>query len=496
MAELAQLSPNLLQSNTLPEDLSPRSNYAQLPEKILQFGTGVLLRGLCDFFVEKANRQNLFNGRIVVVKSTSGGIGGDPFEKQGGLFTHHAIGVEKGAIKEETFINASISRVLAAADEWEAIKAVAASPDVEIVISNTTEVGLRYHKEDSLSGVPKSFPAKLTALLYHRFQTLGSKAKGWVIIPTELLVDNGKLLQGYVKQHIQDHNLGESFQAWVERSCYFCSSLVDRIVPGKPAKQAHQALEEKLGYRDELLVESEWYRLWAIEGPAEVANILTFAPADTGVIVAEDISVYRERKLRLLNGTHTISVAYAFLKGMNTVYEMMSNPETAALVEAVAMEEIVPNIDVPHEIAAPFAEEVLDRFRNPHVVHNLINICFQYTGKMKARNVATLLNHYKKNGQPPVWFVKGFAAYLRLMRTQKTQEDGVVKYLAQRGNELFGFEDELAEVLHNYWQAAGENVQQLVSSVLADVKLWGENLSELSGFTEAVSKELSTLTEV
>src|SRR6476469_8373942 len=81
----------------------PPENLFELPEKVLQFGTGVLLRGLPDFFIDNANRQGIFNGRIVVVKSTTHGDT-TAFDKQDCLYTLCVRGVEQGVKKEENII--------------------------------------------------------------------------------------------------------------------------------------------------------------------------------------------------------------------------------------------------------------------------------------------------------------------------------------------------------------------------------------------------------
>ncbi|HRQ49039.1 MAG TPA: tagaturonate reductase [Agriterribacter sp.] len=292
----------------------PEATVSDLPEKVLQFGTGVLLRGLPDYFIDKANRQGIFNGRVVVVKSTGTG-GTDAFESQDGLYTLCVRGIENGEKVEENRICSAISRVLAANQQWNEVLKCAYNPQLQIIISNTTEVGITLVEEDIRQNPPASFPAKLLAFLYERYKACnGSADGGMVIIPTELIVGNGDRLAEITFTLARYNKLEDGFMEWLKESNTFCNSLVDRIVPGKPAAEAKQKIEDDLGYTDELLIMCEVYRLWAIEGGDRVKKILSFAPADSGVVIAPDIEMYRELKLRLLNGTHTLSCGWRFYR--------------------------------------------------------------------------------------------------------------------------------------------------------------------------------------
>ncbi len=457
----------------------------QLPEKILQFGTGVLLRGLIDYYVDKANRQQLFNGRVLVVKSTAGSAA--DFEAQDHLYTQCLRGYEQGQYVEETVINAAISRVLSANDHWAEIVRAASGPDLEIVVSNTTEVGLQYVEESIFQQPPASFPAKLTAVLYARYQR---GAKGLIIIPTELIPGNGPLLAQLVIQLATFNQLGDAFIDWVKRENVFCSSLVDRIVPGTPKPDELAQQWAQLGYVDRLLIHSEVYGLWAIEGDERVANVLSFAQADAGVVVAPDIAHYRERKLRLLNGTHTLSVCLGYLRGHNTVLACMQDPEMADFFQTLMINEIVPTLPSgTPEGNLTFANEVLDRFRNPAIVHYLLNITLQATSKMKMRNVPTLLRQVEKFGHVPPYMARGFAAYLRFMKAE-SHENG--QYVGRRGSDSYPIQDDSAAYFYTTWQANPEPAA-LVAAVGANAPLWGTDLTLLPGFVGQVTEELYRL---
>lgn len=483
---LPQLSPALLSQNSalLPD----QDRLLNLPEKVIQFGTGVLLRGLPDYFINKANQKGIFNGRIVVVKSTSQG-GTDAFADQNNLFSHTIRGIADGQQIDETLINSAVSRTLAASSEWNEILACAANPEISIIISNTTEVGIQLTDDDISATPPVSFPGKLTALLYERFQKLGGTAEsGLVIVPTELIVDNGIKLKNIVLEQAKRHGLEDAFFAWLENHNQFCSSLVDRIVPGKPDADTVAELTSREGYDDKLLIVSEVYSLWAIEGDEHVKSVLSFAAADEGVIIKPNIDIYRELKLRLLNGSHTLSSGLAFLKGLDTVREAMENPETADFIENLMLRELAPAIpyDVDVAQARQFGNQVLDRFRNPFIRHMLIDITVQYTAKMKMRNVPTLLQHYKNTAEIPALFAKGFAAFLTFMKPVEL-ENGV--YYGRRNGSLYPIRCDSAAYFDTQWKTAG-SPHALADLVLADESLWGANLKALPGFAEAVKAHM------
>ncbi|QHT70146.1 tagaturonate reductase [Rhodocytophaga rosea] len=479
-----------LQNSRLPL-VFPEEKIFQLPEKVLQFGTGVLLRGLPDYFIDKANRQGIFNGRIVMVKSTDS-PGADAFTSQGGLYTQVVRGMEKGRQVEEYIINSSISRTFSAQTEWPQILSYAHSPEMQVILSNTTEVGIQFTAEDIRQSPPQSFPGKLTAFLYERYQFFGgSPESGLVIVPCELVVDNGNKLKEIVGKLATLNQLEEGFMEWIHAHTTFCNSLVDRIVPGKPEEKAAAQLLQELGYQDELLIMSEVYRLWAIQGDERVKEVLSFYKADPGMIIEADITPYRERKLRLLNGTHTISVGLGYLYGLDTVGECMNDTYLSRFISQVMQQEIVPAVPVDEKSARIFADEVLDRFRNPFIVHPLINITLQYTSKMNMRNVQTIVNYYQKFNQAPALISLGFAAYLLFMKAVK-QENG--KYIGERKGVPYPIQDDKAAYFFEAWQPVqsqdASSVSEFVSKVLADITLWGTNLNELPGFRQAIAEKL------
>jgi tagaturonate reductase len=480
---------NLEQIKT-PGVIKPGAAIFELPERVLQFGTGVLLRGLPDYFIDKANRQGLFNGRIVVIKSTDSGDAG-VFDRQDGLYTLCVRGIAEGKKVEENIICSAISRVLSARDQWEEILRCAHNPEMQVIISNTTEVGIQLTRDDISLRPPASFPGKLLAFLYERYQAFkGSPESGMVIVPTELITDNGKKLAAIVKELAQQCGVEAGFISWLEQHCRFCNSLVDRIVPGRPDKAILQQLERDLGYTDELLSISEVYRLWAIEGDEKVQSVLSFGKADPGVIIRPDIEIYRELKLRLLNGTHTLSCGLAFLAGFATVKNAMDDPAFSSFVEGLMLKEIAPAIPykLPLQEARDFGLQVLDRFRNPHIQHQWISITMQYSSKMKMRDIPVLLEHYRHKDTVPERFSLGFAAYLLFMRAVKKEGDA---YKGELRGQPYPINDDKAGHYYELWRQ--HTAEAVVALVLKDQSLWGADLSQLKGFADSVLEKMDTL---
>ncbi|WP_432712120.1 tagaturonate reductase [Pedobacter sp.] len=474
-----------LKSIDAAQVIVPNEAIFELPEKVLQFGTGVLLRGLPDFFIDKANRNGVFNGRVVVVKSTSNG-GTSEFDEQDNLYTLCIRGIENGKSVEENIISSAISRVVTADKEWNAILEFAQSPDFQVVISNTTEVGIAYVEESITQQPPASFPAKLLAVLFERFKKYeGSTEGALVVIPTELVPDNGKKLASIVQDLAAFNQLGEAFNSWMTANVEFCNSLVDRIVPGKPDQATLTALETELGYSDNLLAMVEPYSLWAIEGSEKAASILSFSQTDPGVVITNDIQRFRELKVRLLNGTHTLSCGIAVLSAIDTVKNGMKDENLKTYIQRLMEQEIGPAI--PYEIneadTQAFAKVVTDRFANPYIEHLWINITVQYTMKMKIRILPVLENYFKINHTIPAYMAFGFAAFLAFMKSE--ERDG--KYFGNYGGVEYPINDDSAAYFHEK-QVVATSEESYIRQIMKDSAFWGLDLQSLTGFTEQVTK--------
>lgn len=453
-----------------------------LPEKVVQFGTGVLLRGLPDYYIDRANKMGVFNGRIVVVKSTGQGDIED-FARQDNLYTHIINGLQDGELFSETTINCSISRVLAVQGQWKEVLACAADPGIELVISNTTERGLVYVEELLSDGIPVSFPGRLLAFLHHRFQQLGGTPEtGLTIVPTELIDDNGSLLLAYVLRGAKFNHLGKDFEDWITNANTFCNSLVDRIVPGKPSPQKAVAYFKDWGYTDNLLFESEPYNLWAIAGESEKLPALAFAACNPGIRIEPDILRYKELKLRLLNGTHILSCGKAILQGIHTVREGFADPIFCGWAEAL-MREIRDSIpmDIEKQELETYSESVLLRFKNPFIEHQWESILLNYSSKLKIRVIPLLKTYYLRYGTIPEHIAEGFAGYLALSIPDQ-MENG--HYFKRVGEKKIRLQDELSPFLYEQYKKKG--LLATAKEHLQNSEYWGTSLDNLPGFLENV----------
>ncbi len=486
------LSKENLQHISAANVVIPAAAIFNLPEKVLQFGTGVLLRGLPDYFIDKANRQGVFNGRVVVVKSTSNG-GTTAFDRQDSLYTLCVRGVESGKSVQENIISSAISRVVVAETDWSTILELAVSVDLKIIISNTTEVGIALVKESITQNPPSSYPAKLLAVLVARYHAFKGTTDGeLVVIPTELLPDNGSQLKAIVQQLAAFNEIEEDFITWLNANVEFCNSLVDRIVPGKPDQQTLDQLENELGYQDNLLAIVEPYRLWAIQGTANAAKVLSFSETDSGVVITDDIERFRELKVRLLNGTHTLSCGIAVLSSIDTVKNGMADDKVKAYIKSLMLNEIGPAIPYKIEKAdtEAFANVVLDRFANPFIEHLWLNITVQYTMKMKIRILPVLRNYYQINQQVPSYIAFGFAAFLFFMKSE--EENG--KYFGHIGEFKYQINDDSAAYFSEKLGAAADESAYL-NSILADADFWEIDFDTLPGYKEAVVQYYNNIRE-
>lgn len=467
----------------------PNERLLALPEKVLQFGTGMLLRGLPDYFIDKANSQGVFNGRVVVVKSTSRGDTLS-FTKQDNLYTTIERGLADGNLIENRTINSSISRVLNSNTEWRTILNCALNPDLKIIISNTTEVGLKLDKNDQIrKSPPCSFPGKLLAFLFERYKVLNAKkGSGFVIIPTELLPDNGELLKSAVIELAMIHDLEDKFLSWLDRENYFCNSLVDRIVIGMPSDYENNRMIEEFGFVDELLTVTEIYRLWAIqESSPVVKELLPLWRVDEAVKIEPDIELFRELKMRFLNCTHILLSGISFLSKVETVRDAMKDELIFSYMNTLMYVEINEAflIEAAKDVRDHYIRDVQDRFSNPYLNHKWKSIAQNYSQKMRIRFLPLLINHYKKNKTVPNLFAFGFASYIMYMKAVKKEEN---KYYGINESSFYLIDDEMAAVHYSLWKKS--KAENVVTAVMRDRSFWNEDLLTLTGFYDAVMYNL------
>lgn len=440
------------------------------PERVLQFGTGALVRGLPDALIDEANARGLFDGSVVLVGSTGSGRAA-AFGEQEGCYTLLVRGLRDGDPVDEARVVTAVSRALAASGEWSAVLDVAQSPDLRLVVSNTTEVGITDDADDRQElDPPRSFPGKLTAVLAARFEALGDTPEAaLIVLPCELIEGNGDRLRQIVLAHAERWSLGDDFLAWLQARITFCNTLVDRIVPGSP--EASGALFETLGYTDDLATVAEPYRLWAIEGDASLAKRLPLAGLD-GVVVTDDLTPYRERKVRILNGGHTATVPTAILCGLDTVAEAMEDETVGPFIRRAILDEIVPSLDIDPEMAESFAHDVIDRFANPFVAHALRDITFQQTAKLGVRVAPSVMGYIVKRGEVPRLLAFGVAAFLAGTRP------GAISGLST---------DDASGDWQTRWARVGDESDGALRPFVHEaLGIWG--LADARGFSEAVAE--------
>ena len=451
---------NVRQVSVHPSLSIPRDAQFQLPDKVLQFGTGVLLRGLPDYFIEKANQKGVFNGRIVVVKSTDSGDVSS-FQEQDNLYTLSIRGIKNGQNIDEDIICSAISKILHANSEWSDVLNYAANPSIQIIISNTTEAGLQYVEEKLTHEPSISFPGKLTQCLYHRYVKLGHAPESKIVVlPTELLTNNGIILKNIIEKLIHFNDYPKSFGDWINEKVIFSNTLVDRIVPGKLSNEAQQILFEKYGYTDSNAIMCEPYALWAIEGGQEVHDLLTFSTANDEIKIVPDISQFKELKLRILNGSHTVLCAKAIAEGFETVYLAMSDPIFKKYAEELIFEEILPSLpkDIKNEDKLSFAKDVIDRFSNPNIEHKWTSIAVQYPMKLTIRVLPLLKSYRQTTGISPTKMLECIKEVLYfLLNNEDTQMDDISKAAINKIN------------------LSSSSTEEKVKFLLQQESIWGED---------------------
>jgi tagaturonate reductase len=485
MQVLPRLSREVLATLTHDAVDVPPSHAIGLPEKVVQFGTGAFLRGFVEYFVDRANRRGTFAGSIVAVSST-GSTRDARLNEQDGLYTLAIQGIDGAQATEHRTIIGALSRALSARDDWDAVLALARNPAIDLVVSNTTEVGIVLDESDSFdANPPQSFPGKLTRFLFERARTFDyAQHRGVVVLPCELIEDNGDVLRRIIDQLVRRWRLGTRFERWLDESVVFCNTLVDRIVPGAMDASDAQRVERQLGYHDDLLIASETYALFAIQGDDALRARLGFAADEARIVVTRDIRPYRERKVRLLNGAHTASVSAALLAGIETVRDAVSDERVGRLIRRMVFDEIIPSVDLPD--ADAFANEVLERFANPYIRHALIDITLYGTTKMRVRVVPSILGYAARTGRTPTSLAFGFAAYLAFMR-------GAI-HAARTDAGLAMPDDSEGARIRALWEhvtlSSDESVADFTRAICADRALWGAELADVPGFTDAVNDHL------
>ena len=459
------------------------ANAKQYPERIIQFGEGNFLRAFVDWIVWNMNVKADFNASVVVVQPIAQGMV-DMLNKQDCLYHVNLQGLDQGVAVDSLTMIDVISRALNPYTENEAFMKLAEQPEMRFIISNTTEAGIAFDPSCKLTDVPaSSYPGKLTQLLYHRFKTFhGDKTKGFIIFPCELIFLNGHKLKETIFQYIELWNLEEAFKAWFEEACGVYATLVDRIVPGFPRKDI-LTIQEKLQYNDNLVVQAEIFHLWVIEAPKEVAEEFPADKAGLNVLFVPSEEPYHERKVTLLNGPHTVLSPVAYLSGLNIVREACQHEVIGKYIDKVMFGELLETLNLPKDELIQFGKDVLERFNNPFVDHQVTSIMLNSFPKYQTRDLPGLKTYFDRKGVLPSGLVLGLAAIITYYKGGKRGDD-----------EIKILDDvKITTLLTDLW--ATGCTKRVAEGVLNAEFIWGENLNLIPGLTEKIVYYLNSIQE-
>ena len=452
-----------------------------LPIKILQFGTGNFLRAFVDWMIEKSNEAGVTNHGIAIVQSTArNNEVQNKFEEQDHLFHVYLEGIKnKKPIKEVTLVK-NIMTLVNAANEYKKYQELFLSEDLELIISNTTEAGIRYEEGDDIFAEPPvSFPAKITALLYQRYKKFnGAADKGLLVVCTELIEDNGSTLKEYVLKHANHFKLEAEFVNWVNTACSFYDTLVDRIVPGFP-KENIDEVKAEIGFDDDLVVKGEYFHVWAIGGDDKIKAKLPLDKVGLDVIFMDDISQFRAKKVRVLNGAHTAMVPVALQLGCETVMDAFNTPEVEKYINQMVDQEVLPVIDEdPKELKA-FAASILERFYNPYLKHYLKDISLNSIAKWETRDFPTIQDNYTKLDKEAKLAIFSFASLLVLYSGHAE-----VKFTPTDTPEF-------VEFIQSTFNKG--DIKKWVNGIVHHKSMWKVDLASVPFFEEEVVKGVETI---
>lgn len=465
------------------------SKAVNRPVKVLQFGEGNFLRGFVDYMIDVANEKGVFDGNVAIVKPIEFG-NLDRFKAQENQYTLSLRGNAEGKTVVENRIITCVSDAVATIEDYEAYADYAKCETLRFVVSNTTEAGIVFDETDVFEAKPpKTYPGKLTKFLFERYQFFkGEKEKGLVLIPCELIENNGGMLKKCILQFADLWKLEEGFKAWVENACIFCSTLVDRIVTGYPREEA-QKMWEEFGYEDDLLDTAEIFGLWVIESDKDISEELPFDKAGLPVIFTDNQKPYRERKVRILNGAHTSFVLASYLKGNDYVKESMEDLAVRSFMMNTIFDEVIPTLSLPEEDCKSFANSVIDRFENPFIKHALLSISLNSVSKWKSRCMPSLLGYVEKFGKLPKHLTFSLAALMSFYTGTEIKEGALIGH---RGEEEYKILDD-ADVLEFFAAHSNKPANEFAQAYLSNTKFFGQDLTKIEGLTEAVSSALEEI---
>ena len=463
-----------------------------LPEKIIQFGEGNFIRAFFDYFIHKLNCKGLFNGRIVVVKPRKGSL--KHLRAQDCLFTLITAGVSNNELIYEKEIIASISRAMDTYDSWEQVLELSKNEQIEIIVSNTTETGIKFDPYGKLKDKPPdSYPAKLTQILYRRFSHK-MQNKGFIIIPLELIENNGNTLKEVVLKYADLWELKEDFKEWIVKANLFINTLVDRIVPGYPIGLTPKIFDD-LGYTDNFLTLAEVYHLFAIEETNIVKKVLPFDKAGLNVVYADNITMYRDLKVKILNGSHTAIVTLAVLHGIVYVKDLFNNDKLNKCINHIIFNEIIPTLDYEREVTENFAKQVIERFKNPYLEHKWTDILLNNITKFNIRLMPTVNKYYKLYGKAPQILSFSYSLLINLFKNCKW-EGNSINCIYENVNVAIHDENTILSFLQNLWIDFNKDfitLDELLDKIISNKKVCNIEDIFAADFANILEKHLYNL---
>ncbi|QBN19516.1 tagaturonate reductase [Flavobacterium nackdongense] len=451
----------------------------KFPIKVVQFGEGNFLRAFVDYAFQRLNKELEFNAGIAIVQPLKEGMV-DRINDQDGLYTLFMNGIKKGEKIQDIELITNIVKAINPYSDFADFLALAQEEELQFIVSNTTEAGIEFIESDTPNMQPPvSFPAKLTVLLYERFQHFnGDPSKGLTIIPCELIDYNSETLKKYILQYCDLWELEEAFKTWASEACTYHSTLVDRIVPGYPRAEIEE-YNNKLEYQDNLIVAAEPFFLWAIEGGEALKQKLPFHKTNLNVKIVDDIRPFKMIKVRILNGAHTAMVPFSLLYGNKLVMETVNGSFTGQFVNSV-ISEISGTLDMDKTEILAYTEEVMDRFKNPYIKHALADIALNSISKFKVRVLPSLLGYYTANHKLPINLTFSLACLIQF-------------YKGIWNNEVLPVKDapEIVEAFKSAWQMG--NLDLVAIRILANTDFWGEDLTNVKGLSAALVLALNEI---
>lgn len=465
------------------------TNPTKRPIKVLQFGEGGFLRAFVDYMIDIANEKGVFNGNIAIVKPIEYG-NLDFFHQQDCQYTLELRGKENGEAKRVVRQITSVADAVASVEEYERYAEYAKSEDLRFIVSNTTEAGIVFDETDDFNAEPpKTFPGKLTKFLYERYKHFnGAMDKGLIMLPVELIDNNGPELKKCVFKFIELWKLEDEFKNWVLEACIFGSTLVDRIVTGYPRDEAEE-IWARLGYRDNLLDTGELFALWVIECEKDFSDEFPLDKAGLPVIFTDNQKPYKERKVRILNGAHTSFVLASYLAGNDIVLESMNDATVRKFMMNTIFNEVIPTLSLPEEECKEFANAVIERFENPYVKHALLSISLNSVSKWRARCMPSFLGYVEKKGELPKHLTFSIASLIAFYSATELKDGALIGH---RGDEEYKIMDDAA-VLEFFAANSTKPTGEFVHAFLSNEKFFGQDLTQIAGLTDAVTGYLEDI---